>query len=111
MPTSESTLLKPKKFAPATTGGASTITPVARWGWTIETREADSSSGTDGKRLSDPVCTLEREVVFFGTVLTTKSSQLDPTISALFPQRPLAPLLGDELTMDGLMMAIRGMPN
>ena len=52
---------------------------------------------------------LKRRAGFFGTFLTTTSSKLDPTISALLPQRPLTPSLGDESTMDGMKAVIRGM--
>ena len=41
----------------------------------------------------------------------TKSPKLDAAISDLFPQRPLAPSLGDELTMNEMIAVIRGMPN
>ena len=65
----------------------------------------------DGPLLRDNVRILERGARFFGTLLTTKSSKFDPTISALFLQRPLAPLLGDEPTMDDMTAVFRGMPD
>ena len=52
---------------------------------------------------------LERWASFSGTLLTTKSSKLDPTISALNPKRPTAPSLGEEPTMDDITAVIRGM--
>ena len=65
----------------------------------------------DGTLLRDKVRILERWAGFFGTLLTAKSPNLDPTISALFPQLPLAPSLGDEPTMDDMTAVVRGMPN
>ena len=50
----------------------------------------------DGTLLKDKVRILERWTGYFGTLLNTKSPKLDPTISGLFPQWPLAPSLGDE---------------
>ena len=60
---------------------------------------------------NDKVRILERWPGYFGTLLNTKSSKPDATISGLFPQRPLAPLLGDEPTMDDMRVVIQGMPN
>ena len=40
-----------------------------------------------------------------------QSPKLDLTITALFPQRPLAPSLGDEPTVDDFTGVIRGIPN
>ena len=54
---------------------------------------------------------LEPWAEFFGTLLITKPSTLDPTISALFPQRPLASLLRDEPTMHAMTAVVRGMPS
>ena len=65
----------------------------------------------DGTLPRNKVRILERWEGFFGTLLTTKSSKLDPTIIALFPRRPLGPSLGDEPTMDDMTAVIRGMPN
>ena len=48
---------------------------------------------------------------FFQTLLNKKSPELDLTITVLFPQRPLAPSLGVEPTIDDMMMVIQGMPN
>ena len=48
---------------------------------------------------------------FFQTPLNKKPPKLDQTITALFPQRPVAPSLGVEPTMDGMTGVIRGMPN
>ena len=48
---------------------------------------------------------------FFQTLLNKKSPKLDLTITVLFPQRPLAPSLGVEPTMDDMTGVIRGMPN
>ena len=45
------------------------------------------------------------------TPLNKKSPKLDPTISTQFPQRPLAPSLGDESTMDEMLGVIQGMRN
>ena len=67
--------------------------------------------GEDGTLLRVKVRILERWERCFGTLLITKSSKLDPTISALFPQRPLAPSLGDEPPIDDMTAVIRGMPN
>ena len=58
--------------------------------------------------IMDEDCTLLRDKVrirerwggFFQTLLNKKSPKLDPTTNALFPQRPLTPLLGDEPTME-----------
>ena len=44
-------------------------------------------------------------------MITTLHDSLDLTITVLFPQRPLAPSLGVEPTMDDMMGVIRGMPN
>ena len=65
----------------------------------------------DDTLLKDKVRILERWAGYFVTLLNTKSRKLDPTISGLFPQRPLAPSLGDEPTMDDTTAVIRGMPN
>ena len=48
---------------------------------------------------------------FSQTLLNKASAELDPTITALFPQGPFAPSLGDEPTIDDMMGVIRGMPN
>ena len=45
----------------------------------------------DGTPLRDKVHIREGWVGFFQTLLNKKSPKLNPTISALFPQRPLAP--------------------
>ena len=60
----------------------------------------------DGTLLKDKVRILERWAGYFGTLLNTKSPKLDPTISGLSPQRPLAPSLGDEPTMDDMKAVI-----
>ena len=65
----------------------------------------------DGALLKDKVRIFERWAGYFGALLNTKSPTLDPTISDLFPQRPLAPSLGNELTVDEVTAVIRGMPN
>ena len=65
----------------------------------------------DGTLPRDNVRIFKRWARFFGTLLTTTYSKLDLTISALFPQRPLTALLGDEPTMDDMPAVIRGMPN
>ena len=65
----------------------------------------------DGTILRDKVRIRERWGGYFQTVLNKKSPKLDPTISALFLQRPLIPSLGDEPTMDDMTGVIRGMPN
>ena len=67
--------------------------------------------GEDGTLPRDKVRILEQWERVVGTLLTTKSSKLDPTISALSPQRRLPPSLGDEPTMDNMTAVIRGMPN
>ena len=50
---------------------------------------------------------------FLGTFLTRNRRliNLDPRISALFPQQPLAPSLGDEVTSNEMTAAVPGMPN
>ena len=65
----------------------------------------------DGTLLRDKVRICKRWGGFFQTLLNRKSPKLDLTITVLFPQRPLAPLLGVEPTMDGMTGVIRGMPN
>ena len=57
----------------------------------------------DGTLLRDEVRIGKRWEGFFQPVLHKKSPKRDVTIIALFPQRPLAPLLGDEPTMDCLL--------
>ena len=47
---------------------------------------------------------------FFQTLLNRKSPKLDLTITVLFPQRPLAPSLGVEPTMNDMMGVIWGLP-
>ena len=54
----------------------------------------------DGTLPKDKVRIRERWGGFFQTLLNKKSPKLDPTTNALFPQRPLTPLLGDEPTME-----------
>ena len=65
----------------------------------------------DGTLLKDKVRVHERWAGYLGTLLNTKSPNLDPTISGLFPRRLLAPSLGDEPTIDDITAVIRGMPN
>ena len=65
----------------------------------------------DGTLLKDKVRILERWAGHFGPLLNTKSPKLDPANSDLFPQRPLAPSLGVELTTNEMIAVIRGMPN
>ena len=66
----------------------------------------------DGSLLKDKVRILERWAGYFGALLNTKSPKLDPNISGLFPQRPLALSLGDEPAMDDMAaVIIRDMPN
>ena len=80
----------------------------------LDSRKARSEQfimDEDGTLLKDKVLVLERWAGYFGTLLNTKTPKLDPTISGLFPQRPLAPSLGDEPIMDGMTAVIRGMPN
>ena len=48
---------------------------------------------------------------FFQTLLNKKSPILDLTTTVLLTQRPLAPSLGVEPTMDDILGVIRGMPN
>ena len=64
----------------------------------------------DGTLLRDKVRIRKRWGGFFQT-LNKKSPKLDLTITALFPQGPFAPSLGDEPTIDDMMGVIRGMPN
>ena len=63
------------------------------------------------KTLRDKVRIRKRWGGFFQTLLNKKSPKLDLTITALFPQRPLAPSLGVRPTIDDMMGVIRGMPN
>lgn len=56
------------------------------------------------QRVEVPI--LERWSGRFSSLLTTTSPNLDPTISALFPQRLLAPSLGDKATIDGIDVAV-----
>ncbi|MEP4684613.1 MAG: hypothetical protein ABJ015_23620 [Rhodopirellula bahusiensis] len=65
----------------------------------------------DGTLLRDKTPILEWWARLFGIFLTTKSPKLDSTISALFPQRPLALSPVDEPTMDDTTTVIRRMPN
>ena len=53
----------------------------------------------------------ERWGGFFQTLLNRRSPKLDLPITVLFPQRPLAPSLGVEPTMDDMMGVIRDIPN
>ena len=62
------------------------------------------------KTLRDKVRIRKRWGGFFQTFLNKKSPKLDLTITALFPQRPSAPSLGVEPTMDYMTVLIRGMP-
>ena len=61
--------------------------------------------------LKDKLCIRERWGGLSQTLLNKKSPKLDPTISILFPQRPLTPSLGDEPTMHNMTGVIRGTPN
>ena len=61
--------------------------------------------------LRDKVSIRKRLGGGFQTLLNKKPPKLDLTITALFPQRPLAPSLGVQPTMDEMMRVIRGMPN
>ena len=63
------------------------------------------------KLVRDKVRIRKRWGGFFQTLLNRKSPKLDLTITIVFPQRPLAPSLGVEPTMDDMMGVIRGMPN
>ena len=65
----------------------------------------------DGTLLKDKVRILERWAGYVGTLLNTRSPELDLTISGLFPQRLLAPSRGDEPTMDDMTAVLRGKPN
>ena len=65
----------------------------------------------DGTLPKDKVRILERWAGYFGTLLNTELPKLDPAISDLFPQRPSAPSLGDDLAVDERTAVIRGMPN
>ena len=65
----------------------------------------------DGTLPRDEVRVGKRWEGFFQPVLHKKSPKRDLTIIVLFPQRPLAPLLGDEPTMDDMTGVIRDMPN
>ena len=48
---------------------------------------------------------------FFQTFLKKKSPKLDLAITVIFSQRPLAPSLDVQATIDDMMGVIRGMPN
>ena len=61
--------------------------------------------------LRDKVSIRKRWGGVFQTLLNRKSPKLDLIITVLFPQRPLAPSLGVEPTMDDMMGVIRGIPN
>ena len=74
-------------------------------------RSEQFSMDEDGTLLRDEVRIGKRWEGFFQPVLHKKSPKRDVTIIALFPQRPLAPLLGDEPTMDDMTGVIRDMPN
>lgn len=66
----------------------------------------------DGTLLKDKVPIFGRWAGYFGTLRNRKSPKLNPAISDLFPQRPLAPPLGDELTMEEMTAVImQGMPD
>ena len=65
----------------------------------------------EGTLLRDKVRIRKRWGGFFQTLLNKKSPKLDLTITALFSQRPLAPSLGVEPTIDDMMGVIQGMPN
>ena len=66
------------------------------------TARSEQFMDEDGTILRDKVRIRERWGGYFQTVLNKKSPKLDPTISALFLQRPLIPSLGDEPTMDDM---------
>ena len=74
-------------------------------------RSEQSIMDKDGTLLGDKLRIRKRWEGFFQTLLNKKSPKLDPTMSALFPKRPLAPSIGDEPTMDNMTRVIRGMPN
>ena len=60
----------------------------------LDSRKARSKQfimDEDGTLPRDRVRNIDRGTVFFGTLPITKSPNLDPIISARFPQRPLAP--------------------
>ena len=69
--------------------------------------------------ITDMDCTLLRGKVrflkrwegFFQTVLNKKPPELDLTITALFPPRPLPPSHGVDSTTDDMMEVIRSAPN
>ena len=65
----------------------------------------------DGTLLRDKVRIRKRWEGFCQTLLNKNSPKLDLTTTVLFPQRPLAPSLGVEPTMDDIMRVFRGMPN
>ena len=65
----------------------------------------------DGTLLRDKVRIRKRWGGFFQPLLNRKSPKLDLNITVLFLQRPLAPSLGVEPTIDDMMMVIQGMPN
>ena len=62
----------------------------------------------DGTLLRDKIRIRKRWGGFFQTLLNQTSPKLDLTITVLFPQRPLAPSLGVEPTMDDMMGVIDG---
>ncbi|MEP3106391.1 MAG: hypothetical protein ABJO54_04965 [Hyphomicrobiales bacterium] len=64
----------------------------------------------DGTLLRDKVRIFKRWARLFG-IFITKSSKIDQTISALFPQLPLSLSPVDEPTMEDMTAVFRGMPN
>ena len=65
----------------------------------------------DGTLPRDKACIRKRCEGGFQTLLNKKSPKLDLAITVQFPQRPSAPSLGVEPTMDDMMGVIRGMLN
>ena len=65
----------------------------------------------DGTLPRDKVHIRKRWAGFFQTLLNKKSPKLDLTITVLFPQRPLAPSLGVQPTMDNMMGVMQGVSN
>ena len=65
----------------------------------------------DDTLLRDKVLIRKRWREFFQTRLNKKSFKLGRPFTVLFPQRPLAPSLDIESTMDNMMGVIRGTPN
>ena len=65
----------------------------------------------DGTVLKDKMRIHEPWTGYIGTLLNMRSPKLDPALSDLLLQQPLASSLGSGLTMDEVTALNRGMPN